>query len=173
MNFKFCLALLLTAPSLALADAAGSKLGVAETLCRANELGPALMLNITGLKDRRGLIKAEIYPPTQEDFLGDDTNLMKAGKVFRRLEIPTPASGTVTLCMRVPRAGTYSIIVLHDRDANHKFDWKHDGVVIGNNGRVQNPPQAAQAKVVAGGGITPYHLKMQYFSLGAFGFAPL
>ena len=77
-------------------------LGVAEGRCRANEPGPAILVEVAGLKDRQGLLKLEAYPSNDRDFLADDNVLVMARKVFRRVTGPVPARGGVQICIRVP-----------------------------------------------------------------------
>ena len=96
-------------------------LGKAEGRCRAGESGPALMVEAVGMKDRTGKMKLEVYPANDQDFLADDNVLVAAGKTFRRVEVDTPDSGPVVLCVRIPGPGTYAVTLLHDRDSNRKF----------------------------------------------------
>src|SRR5689334_20217620 len=93
------------------------ELGQAEGRCRLGENGPAFLVDVIGLKDRRGLLKLELYPANDEDFLEDDNILLNAGKTFRRVEIAVPPAGPVELCIRAPAAGLYALSLLHDRDA--------------------------------------------------------
>lgn len=39
-------------------------LGKAGAACRPGESGPALIVVVDGLRDRKGLLKLELYPPT-------------------------------------------------------------------------------------------------------------
>ena len=138
-------------------------LGIAEGRCRPNEPGPAFMVNVQGLYDRQGRIKVEVYPSNNQDFLADDNVLINAGKVFRRVDVPTPAQGPVQLCIRIPQAGAYSLMVLHDRDSNHRFGLHGDGVGFGGNPRLGlSRPSAAATRVVAGPRITPINVVINY-----------
>lgn len=139
-------------------------LGKAEARCRANEPGPALLIAVEGLRDRQGLIKAELYPANDHDFLADDNVLVSAGKVFRRVEQELPASGPVAICVRIPGPGAYSVSVLHDRDGSHKFGWLSDGVGFPNYSRLTGPfkPKAAITRIVAGPGLTHITIAMMY-----------
>lgn len=46
-------------------------LGKAEGQCRPRETGPSLLVDVAGLKDRRGRLKLELYPANDDDFLQD------------------------------------------------------------------------------------------------------
>lgn len=147
-------------------------LGKAEARCRPGETGPAFMVSIDGLKDRKGNLKLEVYPSNDEDFLQDDNILINAGKVFRRVEVPVPA-GEAELCVRIPAPGAYSITVLHDRDSNRKFGLTVDGVGLSANPKLGlSKPKAAKTRVMAGAGLTRVHIIMNYRT-GLFSFGPL
>jgi uncharacterized protein (DUF2141 family) len=141
-------------------------LGIAEGRCRPGESGPSLLINVTGLKDRKGQVKAELYPANDTDFLQDDNILINQGKTFRRVVMDVPASGPVQLCMRAPAAGVYGLSLLHDRDRDRKFNksWDGDGVGFGANPSSQGPfkPKIAVGRVTVGGGPTPVTVRMMY-----------
>jgi uncharacterized protein (DUF2141 family) len=138
-------------------------LGKAEAQCRPGESGPAYIVDVIGLKDRTGRLKLEVYPANDADFLGDDNKLIPAGKTFRRVEIPVPASGTPRLCVRLPHAGTYTMMVLHDTNSNRKFDLSHDGIAFSNNPKLGwSKPKAAAVATAAGPGLTPLRVVMNY-----------
>ena len=139
------------------------ELGKAEGACRPGEQGPAVLVEVLGLKDRQGLLKLEVYPSNDADFLADDNALLNAGKVFRRVEEPTPQAGPVTLCIRVPGPGTYSLVLLHDRDSNHKFAWYEDGIGFPGNPKLGwGKPRADHTRIIAGGGITRTAIVLNY-----------
>lgn len=138
-------------------------LGKAEGQCRPNEPGPALIVTAQGLKDRRGRLKLELYPSTDRDFFADDNVLIQQGKTFRRVELPVPAQGPVQLCIRVPRAGAYSLSLHHDRDMNRKFGLSTDGIGFPGNPKLGwSKPKAASARVVAGAGLTELRIRLNY-----------
>jgi uncharacterized protein (DUF2141 family) len=140
-------------------------LGKAEGQCRANEQGPAFMVNVNGLKDRTGTLKLELYPNNDDDFLADDNQLVMAGKAFRRVESSVPASGPVQLCIRAPGAGTYSLTVLHDRDANRKFGLMTDGIGFSSNPKLGwSKPKAAATKASVGSGPVRIGITMKYLT---------
>tara|TARA_R110000787_G_scaffold47375_1_gene114666 strand:- start:46 stop:576 length:531 start_codon:yes stop_codon:yes gene_type:complete len=148
-------------------------LGTAEARCRNDESGPALMVAIEGLKDRQGVLKLEVYPANDQDFLADDNILIAAGKPFRRVVRPAPASGPAQLCVRVPAPGTYAVTVLHDRNTNRKFDLSKDGVGFTNNPKLGlSKPKARDVAIRVGTGVERTQIVLNY-RRGLFSFAPL
>ncbi|QDX26759.1 DUF2141 domain-containing protein [Sphingomonas suaedae] len=138
-------------------------LGTAEGRCRSNEFGPSFLVDVDGLKDRRGKLKLEVYPANDADFLEDDNILISAGKTFRRVEQPVPATGPVQLCVRVPSAGRYAVSLLHDRDGNRKFGWRVDGIGFAGNPRLGwGKPRASDASAAARTGPTRLEIVMNY-----------
>lgn len=138
-------------------------LGKAAGQCRANETGPAFIVDASGLKDRKGLLKLEVYPANNDDFLADDNVLIMAGKTFRRVEIPITSTGHVQACIRLPAAGRYAVSVLHDRDANRKFGWRVDGIGFSGNPKLGlSEPTAAKASAIAGPGLTKLSIVLNY-----------
>lgn len=148
-------------------------LGKAEGRCRAGESGPALMVEAVGMKDRTGKMKLEVYPANDKDFLADDNVLIAAGKTFRRVEIDTPDSGPVVMCVRIPGPGTYAVTLLHDRDSNRKFGWKIDGIGFSGNPKLGwSKPKASSARMlVKSGGVSKISIVMNYKS--GLGVGPL
>lgn len=149
------------------------ELGKAQGRCRVGETGPALLVSVIGLKDRAGNLKLEVYPDNDEDFLQDDRILVAQSKTFRRVEEPVAPTGAPVLCVRVPAPGPYAVSLLHDRDANHKFNLSGDGVGFAGNHRLAwSKPKAAQSSTVAGPGLTRVAIVMNYRQ-GLLRFAPL
>jgi uncharacterized protein (DUF2141 family) len=150
--------------------AAQGILGSDAAACRASE-GPAIQVDVAGLKDRKGELKLELYPDTETDFLKPDRDLIAAGKTFRRIAVPTPAAGAVALCMRVPRPGRYALLLVHNRDGKNKFSFWSDGAGFPGNVRLGRArPRVGQALIDVGAGITVTHIRLQYLrGLGGFG----
>jgi uncharacterized protein (DUF2141 family) len=148
-------------------------LGKAEGQCRPGENGPSFLVDVAGLKDRRGLLKLELYPANDDDFLEDDNILVNAGKVFRRVEVAVPQSGPVVLCIRAPAPGLYSLSLLHDRDSNRKFGLSVDGIGFARNPHLGwSKPSASAASAWAGPGPTRITIIMNY-RRGLFSVGPL
>ncbi|MHA6720167.1 DUF2141 domain-containing protein [Sphingomonas sp. RS6] len=171
-----CIALLTLSALLAstLPMAASAQILGEDAAACANRAGPAIQVNVTGLKDRSGRLKLELYPATEADFLKDDRDLIKEGKTFRRIWANTPISGPVVMCIKVPAPGTYALLFTHDRDGKNKFNFWSDGAGFASDQRLgRSRPKLRQAIVkVAGDGVTIVNIRAQYLR-GLGGFGPL
>lgn len=135
--------------------------------------GPAIRANVVGLKDRTGRLKLELYPATEEDFLKDDRDLVKEGKVFRRVWAATPSgNGPVAMCIRVPAPGRYALLFTHDRDGRNKFNFWRDGAGFPSNQKLgRSRPKLDQALIMVGRGVATTTIQVQYLR-GLSGFGP-
>jgi uncharacterized protein (DUF2141 family) len=147
--------------------------GTAEGRCRPDEPGPAIMVTVEGLKDRAGVLRLELYSSDPKDFLAGDSDLIAAGKTFRRVvEAPSP-SGPTHLCIRAPAAGTYALALIHDRDGKRSFSIWHDGVgFAGNPPVVHGKPPPEKARITIGNTVTQTVIIMNYMR-GFFTFGPI
>lgn len=151
--------LIATAASAPLESSPG--LGLAEGRCRPGS--PEIIVDVVGLKDRKGRLRLELYPANDRDFLADDNKLIAAGKAFARVDVPVPQAGPVRLCIRAPAPGAYTMSLLHDRDSNHKFGLSSDGIGFPGNPRLGwSKPSAAQATIHVGPGRTETPIVLNY-----------
>ncbi len=155
------LAALVAALAALVAPLAAAAQPVGETDACIN--GPSIRVEVVGMKDRVGSLKLELYPANEDDFLRDDRDLKKEGKLFRRIWVPTPRNGPVVMCMRVPHPGTYAILFTHDRDGKNKFNFWSDGVgVPGNQKLGRSKPKLSNAMVNVGTGVATVLIRTQY-----------
>src|SRR3546814_19130592 len=94
-------ALLAAALALPIAAHAATPLGTDAAACAAGK-GPAVLVNVSGFKDRAGRMKLELYPATAADWLEHRKTLEAAGKTFRRVWADLPPIGAVALCSKFP-----------------------------------------------------------------------
>ena len=135
--------------------------------------GPAIRVNVLGLRDRVGEIKLELYPPNANDFLRDDRDLIREGKFFRRVRVNTPQSGAVQVCIAVPQPGRYALLVTHNRDGRNKFSIWNDGAGFPSNQRLgRSRPAVDQALINVPAGVITTNITVQYLR-GLGGFGPL
>lgn len=135
--------------------------------------GPGIRVNVSGLKDRAGELKLELYPANDTDFLKDDRDLVKQGKFFRRIRVPTPQSGPIALCIKAPSPGRYALLFTHNRDGRNKFDFWIDGAGFPSNVKLgRSRPKLAMATINVGPGVTTTDIRAQYLR-GLSGFGPI
>jgi uncharacterized protein (DUF2141 family) len=157
---------------LAAGPAAAQGVGGDAEACAAGE--PAIRVDVTGLKDRTGRLKLELYPANATDFLRDDRDLIKEGKTFRRVWANVPASGAVAMCIRVPRPGAYALFFTHDRDGKNKFNFWSDGGGTPGNAKIGRArPTLASATVNVGARPTTVTIRVQYLHGFPPSFSPL
>lgn len=162
-------AILLPTP---IATARAGVLGSDSSACTSGE-GPAIRANIEGLKDRVGELKLELYPATDADFLKDDRDLIKEGKFFRRVRVPTPQAGPISLCIKAPGPGRYALLFTHNRDGRNKFDFWSDGAGFPSNVKLgRSRPKVEMATINVGNGVTVTDIRAQYLR-GFGGFGPM
>jgi uncharacterized protein (DUF2141 family) len=155
----------------ALMLAAPQMLGTEAARCTGG--GAQIEVAVTGLKDRRGNLKLELYPANEADWLKDDRDLLAQGKPFRRVQVPTPATGAIQLCIRAPQAGRWALLFTHDRDGKNKFNIWQDGMGVSSNRKIgRAKPSYTAALVDVGAGGTSLTIRAQYVKIPA-GFAPL
>lgn len=165
-------ALLAAAAAIAATPATAQIIGTDAAACAPGG-GPAILANLTGLKDRKGSLKLELYPATEDDFLKDDRDLIAQGKFFRRVRAGTPESGGVSVCIRVPRPGRYALLATHDRDGKNKFNFFSDGAGFPSNKKLgMSRPKLAEAVIDVGNGVTMTTIRMQYLRGVLSGFGP-
>ncbi|MFQ3665640.1 MAG: DUF2141 domain-containing protein [Sphingomonadaceae bacterium] len=116
--------------------------------CAPGSREPAMLLRIEGLKHREGVVRAELYPATEEDWLKPDRLLEQERKPFRRVWLPVPAAGPVTLCLKTPGPGRYAFSVVHQSSPRWKFDFLRDGAGFTNNPRIRRSKPAVEEVAV-------------------------
>lgn len=170
-GLSFAASLSLTLLAAAEPRAAGP-IGDDAAACRSGR-GPAIQVNVEGLKDRRGQMWLELYPANESDFLKDDTELMAAGKTFRRTRATPPGTGAFAMCVQLPRPGRYALLLRHNRTGRDKFSIWSDGIGFPGSAAIgRSRPAFAQAVVDAGNGVTVATIRVQYLH-GLSGFRPI
>lgn len=172
MTFRLSVALLATA-LFALPAGAEARVGGQDAAACIDGDGPAIQANITGLKDRTGRVKLELYPANEQDFLESDTKLLAAGKTFHRVWATMPATGAVAICIKVPKPGRYALFFTHDRDGKNKFNFWRDGGGVPSNIRIgASRPKLSTATIEVGAGVTVTNIRAQYLR-GLSGLGPI
>ena len=145
-------ALLFVAPA-----AAQAALGPDAASCTPGAGEPAVLVNVTGFKNRSGKVRVQLYGGNPADFLAK-------GKWVRRVDLPVTSSGSMKVCVALPKAGNYAVAVRHDADGNGKSGWSDGG------GFSRNPsislldlkPSYQEVAIPVGNGVKPVDVVLNY-----------
>ncbi len=145
-------ALLAVSPASAQDAAPPEILGPQPEACAEGASGPSVLVHVHGFKDLSGNLRVELYPAVEGDFLASRAKLEGEGKVFQRIDMPTPQTGVADVCVALPAPGPYALSVLHDRNASGKLDAFSDGFGFPNNPRLgYGKPDVTEATITVDG----------------------
>jgi uncharacterized protein (DUF2141 family) len=123
--------------------------------------GPAVRVEVQGLKSGEGNLFVRAYPATSRDWLASKRYVMRIDA--------RPQRGGVSVCVPLPAPGDYAIAVQHDANGNRKTDLSVDGAGMSNNpvvrkvlGLVPRPPSVDKVRFTAGPGITRMAITVRY-----------
>lgn len=140
-------------------------LGSDAASCAADTRDTAALIDVNGLKDRTGVMRIELYPDNNDEFLGDRHKLVAEGKTFRRVETPLPATGPVRVCIKLPAPGRYAIAVIHQRGETRSFTFTKDGVGFPNNPKLYlSKPDVSKVAMTFAAGVTTVPVTLNYKS---------
>ena len=137
--------------------AAEAALGPDAASCRAGSDQPAILVNVSGFKNRAGRLRVQLYGSNPSEFLAK-------GKKLRRIDVPVAAAGAMSVCVAVPRPGTYAIAVRHDADGNGRSGW-NDGGGFSRNPKislVDLKPSLGEVAIPVGNGVKPVTVVLNY-----------
>ena len=155
---KFSLFVAVTAIALVSGGAAaGSAINNDMARCTAGN-GPAVIVQVRGVKEAAGRIRVQSYPATGGAWLAK-------GRWINRVEARAN-TGAMSFCVPVPAAGNYGIAVRHDRNANGKTDINKDGGGFSNNPSINilnlGKPSVGKVSFYAGTGVTRITINLKY-----------
>ena len=137
--------------------AAGTAINNDMARCTAGN-GPAVIVQVRGVKEAAGRIRVQSYPATGGAWLAK-------GRWINRVEARAN-TGAMSFCVPVPAAGNYGIAVRHDRNANGKTDISKDGGGFSNNPSINilnlGKPSVGKVSFYAGTGVTRITINLKY-----------
>lgn len=123
---------------------------------KASDAAPRVLVDVTGIEDSEGQLRVQIYSDRPEDFL-------VSGKKVLRVDVPTRPGGQ-KVCVTFPSAGTYSMAVLHDKNANGRADIFSEGFGFSNNPRLLfGPPEHDQTLFMVEAGVQEMTVALTYY----------
>jgi len=125
-------------------------------LCEAPEAGKSFVrVSVEGLKDLEGNIRVQVYGPTADDFL-------EKGKKLVRIDVKTEAEGQ-KICVPMPDVGDFTLVVMHDRNANGKADFFSEGFGFSNNPKLGlGKPDVEEVVFTATEGVQDMPVNLKY-----------
>ncbi|OYU16004.1 MAG: hypothetical protein CFE37_02910 [Alphaproteobacteria bacterium PA4] len=131
-------------------------LGTDAAACHPGSSGTAVLVTVTGFKDRVGRLRIQNYTGNKGEYL-------ESGKYLRRQEMPITAGGDMHVCLTLPGPGRYVVVALQDRDENGKLSPFSDGIGFTNNPRLGlSKPAAEKTLFTAGPGVTNVTIVLNY-----------
>lgn len=123
--------------------------------------GPAVRIDVSGMKSADGLLIVRAYHARQADWL-------KGKKYFAKIHEPA-RKGAMSICVPVPQAsGDYAIVVQHDVNGDYATSFSVDGAGMSNNPVIKTflgiprPPAVEAAAFAVGSGVTRIAIAMRY-----------
>ena len=120
--------------------------------------GPAIQVNVRGIKSGSGKIRVQNYPATSSAWLAK-------GRWSHRIEAKASA-GALNFCVPLSASGKYAIAVRHDKNSNGKTDISADGGGFSNNPSINvlnlGKPAVGKVAFSAGPGVTTITVNMKY-----------
>jgi uncharacterized protein (DUF2141 family) len=141
------------------AQALGGKIDNDLSLCAPGK-GPAVRVDISGLRSASGDLFVRTYRARESDWL-------KSKRYLHRIDT-TPRKGAMSVCVPLPSAGDYAIVVQHDANGNREKDFSEDGAGMSNNPEVKTflgiprPPALSQTRFRAGEGVSRIAIQVKY-----------
>ncbi len=113
------------------------------------------LVTISGLDNQEGNIRVQIYSDDPEEFL-------ESGKKLLRVDVPVSAL-EMQVCVTFPRAGTYAMVVMHDRNANGRADILTEGFGFSRNPRLMfSKPDHDEVAFAVSDGVTEMDVSLNY-----------
>lgn len=121
--------------------------------------GPAVRVTIRGIKSSTGKVRLQSYRANKSEWLAK-------GKWINRIEVPAK-KGTMTICMPVPKEGSYAFAARHDANNNSKTDISSDGGAMSNNPSINifnlGKPSVDKTRFTVGKTVKKMTINMLYF----------
>ena len=146
--------------AVACASAAGVPAVGSEVPRPCEQVEHRVLIEVQGVRNGKGTLVAVLY--------GDDPSvfLEKGARIARERVAARP--GSVTVCLAVPRPGTYAAAVYHDENDNRRFDrsWTglpREGFGVSNNPRpFLRAPTHAESAFEVGPGPSIVKIDLRY-----------
>ena len=115
---KFAFPIAAAAAAVVPSAAALASYGPDPSACLAGSRRPAVLVTVSGFKQKSGNVRVQIY---------NSRNFLVKGQRVTRVDARVVAQ-SMAICVPLPGPGTYAVAVRHDVDGdNEKRDWSDGG----------------------------------------------
>lgn len=123
--------------------------------CTDSNGRPEIQVDISDIRDGGGNLRLNVYDNKPGEFL-------KKGKWIVRVDMPI-RPGSMEVCVWVPSPGTYGLVIMHDRNANGRYNLLRDGYGVSTNPRLRlRKPKYEEAAFIVGAERTELAVMMKY-----------
>lgn len=117
--------------------------------------GARALVTVLGVENKEGNIRVQIYSDDPEEFL-------ESGKKLLRVDVPV-SSLEMQVCITFPSAGTYAMVVMHDRNANGRADILTEGFGFSRNPKLLfSKPDHDEVAFSVPEGVTEMDVSLNY-----------
>lgn len=135
---------------------AQAAMGPHAAACRAGSGRAAILVNVSGFKQRTGTLRVQLYRA--------DNTFLERGEWLQRVDLRVTPSGAMPVCIPAPAPGTYAVAVRHDLDGNGRSGWS-DGGGFSRNPRISLTnlrPSVRNVAIDVGSGVTTTNVVLNY-----------
>ena len=143
-----------------LAQELGGKIPNDMSQCASGQ-GPAVLVEVSGLKSAEGNLFVRTYHARKSDWL-------KSRRYISRVDTVPDGGSRSMVCVPIPSTGDYALSVQHDINGSRKKDRSVDGVGMSNNPEIKTflgiprLPSVGTTRFSAGDGVTRVAVRVRY-----------
>lgn len=127
-----------------------------DDVCPVEDGQSVIAVTVENIQSLEGNLRAQIYSSDPDDFL-------EKGKKLVRVDVPVETTESPVLCVPLPSAGTYALVVMHDKNANGKADFFTEGFGFSNNPKLSlGPPDGEDVMFTAEAGLNEQTISLTY-----------
>ncbi len=114
-----------------------------------------VLVTVEDIMSDEGNLRLQVYSDNPDDFL-------EGGKKLVRIDVPAKKDSK-QVCVTLPRAGDYALVVLHDRNGNGRANFFSEGFGFSNNPELNlAPPEHEEAVFSAANGVKKMQISLNY-----------
>lgn len=127
-----------------------------EKVCSVADGQAVIAVTVENIQTLEGNLRAQIYSSDPDEFL-------EKGKKLVRVDVPVETTDSSVVCVPLPSAGTFALVVMHDKNANGKADFFSEGFGFSNNPKLSlAPPDGEEVMFTVDEGLSHQTVNLTY-----------